>query len=259
VTAAAFFDGARALKRELTGKPAIGLTESEVAGFNAVIDKWTATATQNPTALRDATAFFASVRGSFGPLSTDQVAGIERLLQAYGTASWPVAYAAYGLATAWRETGKRMQPVREKGMGDRDHDGEDDWFEKYDTGKLAGRLGNTSNKDNDGQLFCGRGDVQVTGHRNYVLADTALGLNGDLLKNPSLALKPDISARIMVWGMETGAFTGKKLADYLPAHGDANERQLTLCRYVINGQDAAGEIADNALKFQVGLNAGGWA
>jgi hypothetical protein len=40
VSAAAFFDAARALKRELTGNAAVGLTQSDVDGFNEIINGW---------------------------------------------------------------------------------------------------------------------------------------------------------------------------------------------------------------------------
>lgn len=40
MSAAAFFDAARALKRELTGNTAIGVTQAEVDALNAVIGAW---------------------------------------------------------------------------------------------------------------------------------------------------------------------------------------------------------------------------
>jgi hypothetical protein len=40
VSAAAFFDAARSLKRELTGNAAVGLTQSDVDGFNEIINGW---------------------------------------------------------------------------------------------------------------------------------------------------------------------------------------------------------------------------
>lgn len=40
MTAAAFFDAARALKREITGNPTIGLTQGEVDALNLVLNSW---------------------------------------------------------------------------------------------------------------------------------------------------------------------------------------------------------------------------
>jgi hypothetical protein len=112
VSAAAFFDAARALKRELTGEGA-GLDQAEVDALNAVILKWGSDALRNPTALSDGAKFFASVHSAFGTLTQPQVNGFEALLQAFGVARWPLSWAAYGLATAWHETARTMQPVTE--------------------------------------------------------------------------------------------------------------------------------------------------
>jgi predicted chitinase len=233
VSVEAVFDALRIYKREVTGE---GLSDLDVATFNAVFSSWKPLL--NPTALTDEARFYDVVRTQLQRLTVDQVAGTQRLLQAFGVARWPIAWTAYGLATGWRETNKLMQPVEEAYfLGDR-----------ADAYRKRLRY----------YPWTGRGDVQLTWQANYRAADVALGLGGALVADPDLALKPDISARIMVWGMSTGAFTGKKLADYLPESGPADIHQFTNARRIINGLDAAVEIAGNALKFQDALVAGGW-
>ncbi|AIU28392.1 hypothetical protein LV28_19085 [Pandoraea pnomenusa] len=67
----------------------------------------------------------------------------------------------------------------------------------YDTGPKVISLGNTPEADGDGQRYKGRGLIQVTGHRNYVLCGMALEL--DLLEHPELLLEPVNAARSAGW------------------------------------------------------------
>jgi hypothetical protein len=212
--------------------------------------------------------FFAELRNTTlfpRGLVQSQVEGIKAKIVAYAAANWPVSYAACGMATSYWETGKTMQPVREKGSGDGpDADKWDDYLERYDTGPLAIRLGNTPEADGDGVATAGKGDVQLTGVRNYRVATEKLRERGiigpeiDLVKNPELVLRPDLSAAIMVLGMEEGWFTGKKLADYLPGKGPATFEQLKQTRRIINGVDHWVEIANAAMLWQQCFVAGGW-
>ncbi len=208
------------------------------------------------TGLANKPAFFDWLRSSklLGEtLSTDEVKGLEALTSAFGAASWPLAFAAYGLATAYHETAHTMLPVKELG-------GTAYFMRMYDkTGnrpKVAADLGNT--QVGDGALFAGRGYPQLTGRRNYTRADTELGLKGELLRNPDLAMRPDIAARIMVLGMSEGWFTGRSLKSYLTTLTPGTRAQFVEARRIINGQDRAGDIADYALAFQKALQAGGW-
>jgi hypothetical protein len=231
MSAAAFFDAARALKRELTDE---GLSQADVDALNAVILKWGSDASRNPTALGDGAKFFQSVHSLSGALS--QVDGFQTLLQAFGVARWPLAWASYGLATAYHETNATMQPVREA------------YWLSEDWRKTHLRY----------YPWYGRGYVQLTWEKNYARADEELHLNGALVANPDLALKSDISARIITWGMEAGAFTGKKLADYLPLSGRAGFDAYREARRIINGTDAAEKIAKEAQSFEAALVEGDW-
>jgi len=216
----------------------LGLPVDGWAGQNTHLAFRAKTGAAAPTppiahALTKPSAFFATVKASFGPLSQTQVDGFNALLSAMK--SWPLQWAAYGLATAWHETATKMQPIHEFGGNA--------YLSKYDTGSLAAALGNTPAADGDGQIFAGRGYVQITGRRNY----RAFGIEA----TPDDALKPDVAARIMVDGMEKGVFTGKGLKSYpLGAYSDY--------RRIINGQDQAAKIADYASRFELALGAGGW-
>ena len=187
--------------------------------------------------------FFANVRGYTGRLSQQQVDSINAILKA--GSHWPLGWMAYALATAWHES--RFLPIREKG-GNK-------YLSKYDTGRLARILGNTPEADGDGILYAGRGFVQLTGRTNYGNAGAELGL--DLLNYPDLALDIPTAARILVWGMEGGKFTGRKLSHYIIGNG--NHDAFVRARRIINGTDRAELIADHADRFADALMEGGWS
>jgi len=70
----------------------------------------------------------------------------------------------------------------------------------YDTGRLAARLGNTPEADGDGQMYKGRGLIQVTGRDNYVKCSRALfGDAETLIKQPELLEEPVAAARSAAW------------------------------------------------------------
>jgi putative chitinase len=237
MSAATFFDAARALKREATENAGAGLTDAEIAALNAVIASWRPpTAPVNPTALTDAAAFFKSVRGAFGGLSQPQVSGFQALLQAFGVARWPLSWVAYGLATAWHETAARMEPVKEAYWLS------EDWRKTH--------------------LhyfpWYGRGFCQLTWEANYKRADDELKLGGSLVADPDRALEPEIAAEIIRRGMEFGWFVRKALKDYLPLSGSAGFDAYCEARRIINGTDKAQVIAKEAQQFEAALIAGEW-
>jgi hypothetical protein len=156
----------------------------------------------------DHTKFFTAYRTQFGALTQAQVDGLEALLSALegDTDVSDVRWAAYMLATIKHECANTWQPVTEKG--------DTAYFDKYNAGTPTGqRLGNTA--PGDGFLFRGRGYVQITGRANYLRLGQALGLGTGLIDDADQALDPAIAYRIMSFGMRKGAFTGKKLSDYI--------------------------------------------
>jgi predicted chitinase len=91
--------------------------------------------------------------------------------------------------------------------------------------------------------FFGRGFVQLTWLSNYQKYSQLLGV--DLVKNPDLSKNPNIALFVLVHGFKTGAFTGKKIADYI------NDRKADYvsARRCINGLDRANDIAKLAQKY----------
>jgi putative chitinase len=247
------------------------LLEQHLPAFNALADALGlptngAAITPGPiikTGLRDPAAFFRVVRpllvAGDGEVDQHEVDGCNAILAACGDAGWPIGDAAYGLGTAYHETAGTMQPVKEYG-------GTAYFTRMYDiTGARpakARELGNLS--PGDGARYCGRGLPQLTGKANYAKANAKLHALGilksgeDLVATPDLAMRPDVAAAIMVYGMREGWFTGRDLDDDIPRVGLADYDDFLRSRDIINGTDKADKIAREAVEFQRGLQAGGW-
>ncbi|NTB96930.1 hypothetical protein G6M84_10415 [Agrobacterium tumefaciens] len=202
----------------------------------------------------DMTTFFAYARRApFGGRLTDgQVKGMKRLFDEwrfyglFGLA--PREYLAYTLASEFRETGGRMQPVRET-LASSDAGA----IKALDKAYAAGKLGQVKEpywrKDKDGKSWYGRGRIQITHKRNYEKLGKRLGV--DLVGNPDLALDPVISARITIIGMLEGLFTGKKLSHYF----SASKSDPVGARRIVNGTDKAKLIAGYYQNFLDAINA----
>lgn len=89
--------------------------------------------------------------------------------------------------------------------------GGDTYLAKYDTGRLAQRLGNTPEADGDGQKYRGRGLIQVTGRANYEACSEALFGDSRLLATPELLEQPVYAAMSAGWFWQRAALNS--LAD----------------------------------------------
>lgn len=77
--------------------------------------------------------------------------------------------------------------------------GNNAYLAKYDTGPLAERLGNTPEADGDGQLYRGRGLIQITGRYNYLKCSAGLLGDDRLLREPQLLEQPEWAAQSAGW------------------------------------------------------------
>ncbi|APY14331.1 chitinase [Brucella sp. 09RB8910] len=193
------------------------------------------------------TTFFAYARRApfGGRLSQAQVDGTSAILAEAERRGLPDEQTAYVLATAFHETGGKMQPIEENLNYTSAARIRQVWPSRFasvaaaqpyvrDPQALAnkvygGRMGNTG--ANDGWLYRGRGLVQITGRDNY----KKYGI-GDA---PEKALEDSTAVRILFDGMINGKFTGKRLADYV---GGGKEDAVG-ARAIVNGSDKASLIA----------------
>lgn len=182
--------------------------------------------------------FFDTVRAVLfdGRLTQAQVDGMEGIMAAMAAVGDSRDKTlAYALATAYHETGRRMEPVRE-GFAASDEDA------IRAVARLAAKRGPTSAPSRYGkpdgpfgETYYGRGYVQLTWLENYKRSSEDAG--HDLVRFPDKMLDPTISARVLICGLLDGRWNGaqrKGLAHYLP---DAGEDDLKGARRTVNGTD----------------------
>lgn len=184
-------------------------------------------------------AFFNSVRSSLfgGRLTQPQVDGMNAIFQAwnfYGDGDRRKL--AYILSTAYHETARTMEPVRET-LAKTDAKAKELLTKAWRAGKMP-----QVKTDYWSGGYFGRGFVQITHKANYQKVQDETG--HPLVANPSLALDPEIAAMILVKGMMQGWFTGRKLSDFT---------DFAAMRRVVNGTDRAAIIAGYAEKFLAAL------
>lgn len=206
--------------------------------------------------------FYNALRGPhthvFGRgLTHSQEYGIEGILNAMDEVGDGRAETlSYALATAYHETGARMQPVREG-------------FATTDAGavrvvaKLAARLGPNCAPARYGtpcgpwgKVYYGRGFVQLTWLENYRASSADAGV--DLVAHPDAMLDARISARILILGLIDGRWNGarKGIECYLPTD---DPEDLRGARRTVNCTDRWDVVAGHYQDFRLAINAaGGW-
>jgi hypothetical protein len=182
--------------------------------------------------------YFDHVRSTLfnGALTQEQVDGQNVILGLWeggqtGTPMTDVRWLAYILATAYHETAQKVWPIEEYGKG-------------------SGRDYGTPDPET-GEIYYGRGFVQLTWKANYDRAGAALGLidDRDLVQYPQLALDSLIAARVLFRGMAEGWFTGERLGSYF----DADTDDPINARRIVNGNDQDTLIAGYHAEFLIAL------
>lgn len=192
----------------------------------------------------DRPRFFDAVRHTPfpGTLTRGQVAGMTAILDEWELRGFPdQRWLAYMLATVFHETGQTMAPVRE---GFKTSDAAARAFVKRQRYKYAVEVG--------GQVYYGRGLVQLTWFHNYQTMQRLLGI--PLVGKPDLALDRGNAVKIMFEGMlrdasGVGDFTRHSLEDYFTD----SVNDPVGARRIINGSDKAALIAGYHKQFLADL------
>ena len=156
-----------------------------------------------------------------GQNAANRQASAEALIAAAKAADYTRPQIAYLLATAEHESAGFQT------------------LEEFDSGqKYEGRkdLGNT--EPGDGPRFKGRGYVQLTGRNNYRSYANRTGIK--LVDLPVIPMNwAAFSVYVIVDGMQRGAYTGKRLDQFV----NATKQDFRNARRVVNGVDQADRIA----------------
>lgn len=167
-----------------------------------------------------------ATKNAFGNLSSTQIDSIIEITKAFNVyGDGDGSKLAYILATAWHESS--LKPIKEVRAAQ--------GTSLYTTQNAYWETG-----------YYGRGFVQLTHLTNYQRMSNFLGI--DLVNNPDLALQTNNAAKIIVYGMFNGSFTGKKLSDYI----STEYSDFFNARRIVNGLDRAqliNQYAQNIVNY----------
>lgn len=191
----------------------------------------------------DRKPLFAELKNRLGSISADATDGIDAIVSRAATEGMQINKLAYVLATAWWETARSMQPVREAFfLGD---------FDKAE---------NWRKKNLPYYPYYGRGYVQITHKANYKKASNKLGI--DFVINPDLVMDKNNALEILFRGMKEGWFTGKKIDDFIDGDDEPDNEEFAeyvKARAIVNGKDKSETIADIAIVFENALRKAGYS
>lgn len=172
--------------------------------------------------------FYLKIQKLFGsPINPSQRQGIDAILAEWDKRGlMDMRWLAYILATAFHETGKKMQPIEENLKYSADglrkvfkkyfKENEFELFafkpEKIANRVYANRIGNGNEASGDGWKYRGRGLPQTTGKANYQWAKELTGV--DVITNPDLMKELPISVQTMFEGMLNGKYCGVRLSTF---------------------------------------------
>lgn len=152
--------------------------------------------------VKDAKAFFDTVRARVHKsIAPDELESYKCIFSYWNELELEdKRWLSYAMATAWHEA--RMKPLRE---------GSGDHAKAVRAAKWAYDKGLTKRAYHipdriSGQVYYGRGLVQLTWAENYQRLGEELGMGDALWRNPDLVMEPDIAAKVMLQGMLKGLF-----------------------------------------------------
>jgi putative chitinase len=173
----------------------------------------------------DKTFFYEQYKKTFGSLKQEQINNLNILIDEYDGDDLMerLTWLAYILSTIYWECAQTWKPIREYGKG---------------KGRSYGRP-----DPKTGQIYYGRGWVQLTWKDNYRKASDKLGK--DFVNNPDDVMEITNATKICFLGMREGWFTGRNLSRYF----NDLKTDWVNARKIINGLDHANLIADTAKRF----------